>query len=116
MSNPSLEHLKYLDYIFSYLVKTKELGLDLTLESKQPAANNSTNNSIKLVGVSNADQGGDIDSRKSTIGNIFLLENIINKKSIAISQISKLQKTVAISSAEAKYMSLKEATKESLYL
>jgi hypothetical protein len=34
MSNPSLEHLKYLDYICSYLVKTKDLGLDLTLESK----------------------------------------------------------------------------------
>jgi hypothetical protein len=31
MSNPSLEHLKYLNNIFSYLNKTKNLGLDLTL-------------------------------------------------------------------------------------
>ena len=113
MSNPSLEHLKYLDYIFSYLVKTKDLGLDLTLESSQ-SANNST---LSLVGVSDADWGGDIDSRRSTIGNIFLLESTSkDKKSVAISWISKLQKTVAISSAEAEYMSLKEATKESLYL
>ena len=112
MSNPNLEHLKYLDYIFSYLVKTKDLGLDLTLE--QPTKN-STSNSIRLVGKSDADWGGNLESRKSTIGNIFLLENI-SKKSIAISWISKLQKTVAISSVEAEYMSLKEATKESLYL
>ena len=87
MSNPSLEHYRYLDYIFSYLVKTKDLGLNLTLESKQSAttSNSKDNKSIKLVGVSDADWGGDIDSRKSTIGNIFLLENINNKKSIAIS-------------------------------
>jgi hypothetical protein len=52
MSNPNLEHLKYLDYIFSYLVKTKDLGLDLTLE--QPTKN-STSNSIRLVGISDAD-------------------------------------------------------------
>jgi hypothetical protein len=35
---------------------------------------------------------------------------------IAISWLSKLQKVVAISSAEAEYIALKEATKESLYL
>jgi len=110
MANPSLEHYNYLDNIFSYLVKTKNLGLDLTLESKQ-----SSRDPINLVGVSDSDWGGDLDSRKSTIGNIFLLETS-NKKSIAISWISKLQKVVAISSAEAEYMSLKEATKESLYL
>jgi hypothetical protein len=81
MSNPNLEHLEYLDYIFSYLVKTKDLGLDLTLE--QPTKN-STSNSIRLVGISDADWGGDLESRKSTLGNIFLLENI-SKKSIAIS-------------------------------
>ena len=115
MSNPSLEHYKHLDHIFSYLVNTRNSGLDLTLESSQ-SASNSRLNSISLVGVSNADQGGDIDSRKSTIGNIFLLKNTNNEKSVAISWISKLQKTVAISSAEAEYMSLKEATKESLYL
>jgi hypothetical protein len=57
MSNPSLEHYRYLDYIFSYLVKTKDLGLDLTLESKQSAATSYKNksNTIKLVGVSDAD-------------------------------------------------------------
>ena len=32
MSNPSLEHYKYLNNIFSYLLKTKELGLDLSIK------------------------------------------------------------------------------------
>ena len=125
MSNPSLEHLNYLNSIFSYLLKTRDLGLDLTLESvKQSTTSSNKNyyntiNSINLLGVSDADWGGDLDSRKSTIGNIFLLNNIkdnYSSNSIAISWISKLQKIVALSSAEAEYMSLKEATKESLYL
>jgi hypothetical protein len=56
MSNPSLEHYNYLDYIFSYLVKTKNLGLDLSLEPTQSATSPpKTSNNIKLVGVSNAD-------------------------------------------------------------
>ena len=65
------------------------------------------------------DWGGDLDTRKSTTGNIFYLNNCLDNysnNSIAISWLSKLQKTVAISSAEAEYMALKEATKESLYL
>lgn len=126
MSNPTLEHYNYLNNVFSYLLKTKDLGLDLTLESIEQSTNNLTtntrdiSNSINLLGISDADWGGDIDSRKSTTGNIFVLnnnkDNYSNNSNIAISWISKLQKTVAISSAEAEYMSLKEATKESLYL
>ena len=134
MSNPTIEHYNYLNNVFSYLLKTKDLGLDLTLESIEQSANNNYNNnyynknnntrdisnSINLLGISDADWGGDLDSRKSTTGNIFILsnnkDNYSNNSNIAISWISKLQKTVAISSAEAEYMSLKEATKESLYL
>ena len=48
--NPSLEHYNYLDNIFSYLVKTKNLGLDLTLESSQ-----SNLDPINLIGVSDSD-------------------------------------------------------------
>ena len=113
MSNPSVEHLKYLDYVFSYLVKTKNLGLDLTLQSALDSTTK-TNNCISLLGISDADWGGDLDPRKSTSGNFFTLQS--NNKLAAISQLSKLQKTVALSSAEAEYMSLKEATKESIYL
>ena len=95
MSNPTLEHYNYLNSIFSYLLKTKDLGLDLTLESIQsnPKLNTYYNNSINIIEVSNLDQGGNLDSRKSITGNIFLLNNVkdnYSTNSIAISQISKL--------------------------
>ena len=93
MSNPFIEHYNYLNNLQCYVLKIKDLGLDLTLESFQSAnAINTIYNSINLIGVSNTDQGGNIDSRKSTTENIFLLNN--NKdnfnNNIAISQISKL--------------------------
>ncbi|KAH7066984.1 hypothetical protein BKA63DRAFT_425553, partial [Paraphoma chrysanthemicola] len=33
ISNPTIEYYNSLNNIFSYLLKTKDLGLDLTLES-----------------------------------------------------------------------------------
>jgi hypothetical protein len=127
MSNPSIEHYNYLDNIFSYLLKTRDLALDLTLEPLKQSTHYNRNsstldytiNSINLIGISDADWGGDLDSRKSTGGNIFILDNSkdnYSSNSIAISWLSKLQKIVAISSTEAEYIALKEATKESLYL
>ena len=116
MSNPSLKHYKYLNNIFSYLLKTKNYGLDLTLQSKSQSNIYKT---INLIGISDSDQGGDLDTRKSTSGNLFILQNNLNNqqnKNIAISQISKLQKVVVISSAKTEYIALKEATKENLYL
>ena len=112
MSNPSLEHYNYLNNIFSYLIKTKDKVLDLTLYNN----NTNTSKSINLLGISDADWGGDLDSRKSTIGNVFILNTSNTSNNIVISWLSKLQKIVAISSAEAEYIALKEATKESLYL
>lgn len=117
MSNPSIEHYKYLNNIWCYLNTTKDLYLDLTLENQSKST---ISKNIELFGISDSDWGGDLDSRKSTIGNLFCLYNNINNldnnKYISISWLSKLQKTVALSSAEAEYMSLKEATKESIYL
>jgi hypothetical protein len=84
MSNPSLEHYNYLNNIFSYLLKTKDLGLDLTLESLEQSAKDyktsldNTKNSINVLGISDADWGGDIDSRKSTTANIFILNNVVH--------------------------------------
>ena len=60
MSNPSLEHYKYLNFIFSDLLKTSNYGLDLTLQSLESSnSNNNTmnniNNSINLLGISDLD-------------------------------------------------------------
>ena len=51
--NTSVEYLKYIDYVVSYLFKTKNLGLDLTLQSAIDFSTK-TNNCISLLGISNA--------------------------------------------------------------
>ena len=66
-----------------------------SLESNNSNNNNTINvinNSINLLGISDLDQKGNLDSRKSTIGNIFILNNSKSNynNNIAISQILKL--------------------------
>jgi len=57
-----------------------------------------------------ADWGGDIGTRRSTTGYIFLFNGM------PISWNSKLQRTIALSSCEAEYMAIKEAIKEQQYI
>ena len=61
---------------------------------------------LGLQGYVDADNGGDVDSRKSTTGYVYTLGGT------AISWVSKLQKIVALSSCEAEYVAVTEATKE----
>ncbi|CAM9000017.1 unnamed protein product [Rhodiola kirilowii] len=65
---------------------------------------------LGLQGYVNADNGGDIDSRKSISGYIYTYGGT------AISWISKLQKIVALSSCEAEYVAVTEAAKEMMWL
>lgn len=106
MSNPSSEHFKALDVVWSYLVKTKDLGIIISGQS----CSNTPLNSSNLIGYVDADWGGDLVTRRSTTGYVYL----VNK--VPISWFSKLQKTPAISSCEAEYMAYKEAIKENLFI
>ena len=96
MANPSIEYYNYLNNIQYYLINIKDLALDLTLESSQLKSTIKevyNNKNIDLIGVSNSNQGGNIDSRKSTTKNIFLLNNNKDNPSnnlVVISQLSKL--------------------------
>jgi reverse transcriptase-like protein len=63
-----------------------------------------------LIGYTDADWGGDMDTRRSTSGYLF------NIGSGAISWSSKRQPTVALSSCEAEYMGETQATKEAIWL
>ena len=63
-----------------------------------------------LIGYSDADWAGDIESRRSTSGYVFVMNGG------CISWRSKKQRTVALSSTEAEYMALSEATQEAVWL
>jgi hypothetical protein len=99
MSNPSKQHYNAVNRIFKYL----NYSLNKGLESSNKINPN-------LIGFTDADWGGDLVTRKSTTGYLFLFNNT------PISWASKLQKTTALSSCEAEYMAIKEAIKEYIYL
>jgi hypothetical protein len=63
-----------------------------------------------IAGYSDADWGGDTDTRRSTSGYIFTLDgNVVSWK-------SRRQPVVALSTAEAELIAVVEAIKEALYL
>ena len=63
-----------------------------------------------LVGYSDADWAGDLETRRSTTGYLFQLGGG------AISWNSKRQSSVALSTTEAEYMALSAATQEAIWL
>ena len=98
--NPSSEHHNGALRVLTYLDDTKKFGI--TYGGSPKTAN--------LVGYSDSGYAGDKDNRKSTAGYVYLLNGG------AVSWKSKLQSTVALSSMEAEYMGLGQATKEALWI
>jgi hypothetical protein len=105
MSNPSKDHFKAIAYIWCYLLLYKNLGLIY----------NCFGNNLYIKGYCDSDWANDINNRRSTTGYIFSLSGDLGLTN-PISWNSQLQKSVALSSCEAEYMALKEATKEAIYL
>ena len=97
------EHMVAAKRVLRYLQGTKDLSLVYE-------ANKDDCGKPSIVGFSDADWGGDHDTRRSTTGYLFKLGGG------AVSWASKLQPTVALSSAEAEYMAVCAAVQEAIHL
>lgn len=98
MANPSMEHWTAAKAVLRYIAGT--LGQGITFRQT----------SIAVEGYCDADFAGDLNTRKSTTGFVFICNGG------AISWSSKLQPTVAVSTTEAEYMASAQAVKEALWL
>ncbi len=98
-SRPTEEHWKAIKHLMRYIAGTRDFGLLFN-----------TSESSDCVGFSDSDFAGDPDDRKSTSGYLFR----IGKSTVSWG--SKKQSCVALSTAEAEYMSLTMAAKEGIWL
>ncbi|KAG2758708.1 Retrovirus-related Pol polyprotein from transposon TNT 1-94 [Phytophthora cactorum] len=98
-ADPCPTHWQALKRVFRYIQGTKTHGIEFQGSCEDG-----------LQGYSDADWAGDIESRRSTSGYAFMMNGG------CISWRSKKQRTVALSSTEAEYMALSEATQEAVWL
>ncbi len=98
MSDPSESHWCGVKRLLRYLKGTQNYGL---LFSSGDTA---------LVGFSDADWAGDLDTRRSTSGYVFKVGDA------TVSWCSKKQQTVAKSTTEAEYVALGMAVQETVWL
>ncbi|KAK8931081.1 hypothetical protein KSP39_PZI016518 [Platanthera zijinensis] len=98
LSNPGKEHWSAVKWILRYLQGTTDLSL--RFGGSEP----------ELLGYTDADMAGDLDSRKSTSGYLMLFVGGV------VSWASRLQKCVALSTTEAEFIAVTEAGKELLWM
>lgn len=87
--------------MLAYLKGSLALGLAFGMQHKDDN---------RLVGYSDSDYAGDLDSRRSTTGFVFKFRGSV------LSWGSARQATVAMSTCEAEYIALAEAFKEGLWI
>lgn len=93
-------HWQAVKRIFRYLIKTEGCGIEYS----------SSGSHIQLVGFSDADYAGDLVSRRSTTGFVFLLAGG------PVTWTSQRQKIVALSTTESEYVAAASAAKEAIWL
>lgn len=98
MSNHGKQHQKEIKWILRYFWGTTEKCLCFK------------RGELKLHGYVDADFAGSIDDRRSTTGYLFTLENT------SFSWASQLQQIVSLSTTEAKYVAMTEASKQLIWL
>lgn len=100
MADPSNDHWLGIKRLLRYIKGTLTYGLKFVAHE----------NEDDLYGFADADWAGDIDTRRSTSGYVFMVANGVTSWS------SKKQSTVAKSTTEAEYVALSQATQEAIWL
>ncbi|BFG26329.1 hypothetical protein CerSpe_126030 [Prunus speciosa] len=100
MANPAKQHWTVAKWILMYLKGTKRIGI--LFERQQGKA--------CVSGYVDSDYAGDLDKRRSTTGYVFICGGG------PISWRAVLQSVSALSTTEAEYMALTEASKEAVWL
>jgi hypothetical protein len=98
MSRPKTTHWDVAKGVIRYLAATADKGLTYRGSNTTPE------------GFCDSDYAGDGDTRRSTTGYVFIMNNG------AVSWCSKRQSTVAASTTEAEYMAAAAAIKEGLWI
>lgn len=86
--------------IFAYLVTTANVGIEYSASEGR----------LELVGFSDADYAGDVETRRSTTGYVFMLANG------AVTWSSQRQKLVSMSTTESEYIAASCAAREAVWL
>jgi hypothetical protein len=100
MERPTKEHMMAVKRILRYVAGTINYGLHYRRKTKE----------VRLIGYSDSDLAGDIDTRKSTSGTLFFFGNCL------VSWQSLKQRVVAQSSCEAEYVAATTAANQGIWL
>jgi hypothetical protein len=100
MANSGKQHWNAVKWIFRYLKSTTDYSITFVRQKSD----------LLVVGYVDADYAGDLDDRRSTMGYVFTLARR------PICWKFMIQSTVAMSTTEAEYMAMAEASKEALWL
>lgn len=101
LEEPHKDHMMAVKHILRYVKGTKNWGLWFGRKGRKEAG---------LIGYSDSDYAGDVDSRKSTTGVVFFLNNS------PVTWTSMKQKVVAQSTCEAEYIAAANASCQALWL
>ena len=100
LSNHNAAHWRAVKRIFAYLKSTIDYGIEYS----------SGGSNVELIGFSDADYAGDIETRRSTTGYVFCLANG------AVTWSSQRQRLVTLSTTEAEYVAASTATREAIWI
>lgn len=99
MEKPAIAHVNAVKRILKYIKGTTDMGIQFESGIE-----------LKMCGYSDADYAGDVETRRSTSGYVFMFGNSTT------SWGSERQKSVALSTTESEYMAAAHAMKELVWL